>query len=93
MVQPIKVRILDHDYLIKSNGDEEQVQRIAKYVNKKLKEVQNRTEGLSEKKMAILAALNIASDYFQLLKEQDDLLARLRQRTESLIHNIDSVMS
>ena len=92
MVQPIKVRILDHEYLVKSDEDEEQVHRIADYVNDKLIEAKDHTKGLSEKKTAILAALNIASEYFQLLKEQDDLLVRFRQRTESLIQNIDSVM-
>ena len=92
MAQPVKVRILDHEYLVTSEEDQEQVQRIAEYVNEKLREVRDNTEGLSEKKTAILAALNIASEYFQVLKEQDDLLARLRQRTELLIHNIDSVM-
>ena len=91
-MQPVKVRILDREYLVSSEEDQEQVQRIAEYVNEKLREVQDNTEGLSEKKTAILAALNIASEYFQLLKEQDDLLSRLRQRTELLIHNIDSVM-
>lgn len=93
MAQPVKVRILDREYLVTSEEDQEQVQRIAEYVNEKLREVRDSTEGLSEKKTAILAALNIASEYFQLSKEQDDLLARLRQRTELLIHNIDSVMS
>jgi cell division protein ZapA len=92
LAQPVKVRILDHEYLVTSEEDQEQVQRIAEYVNEKLGEVRDNTEGLSEKKTAILAALNIASEYFQVLKEQDDLLARLRQRTELLIHNIDSVM-
>ena len=98
MVQPVKVRILDREYLVTSEEDQEQVQRIAEYVNEKLREVQDSTEGLSEKKTAILAALNIAGEYFNLLKERadlkerDDLLARLRQRTELLIHNIDSVM-
>ena len=97
-MQPVKVRILDREYLVTSEEDQEQVQRIAEYVNEKLREVQDSTEGLSEKKMAILAALNIAGEYFNLLKERadlkerDDLLARLRQRTELLIHNIDSVM-
>ncbi len=92
MAQPVKVRILDHEYLVTSEEDQEQVQRIAEDVNEKVGEVRDNTEGLSEKKTAILAALNIASEYFQVLKEQDDLLARLRQRTELLIHNIDSVM-
>jgi len=90
--QPVKVRILEHEYLVKSEEDEERVQRVADYVNDKLRQVQENTQGLSEKKMAILAALNIASEYFQLLREQDDLLDRLRQRTALLIDNIDSVM-
>ncbi len=92
MAQAVKVKILDREYLVTSEEDQEQVQRIAEYVNEKLGEVLDNAEGLSEKKTAILAALNIASEYFQLLKEQDDQLARLRQRTELLIHNIDSVM-
>jgi cell division protein ZapA len=92
LAQPVKVRILDREYLVTSEEDQEQVQRVAEYVNEKLREVRDNTEGLSERKTAILAALNIASEYFQLLKEQDDLLARLRQRTELLIHNIDSVV-
>lgn len=92
MEQPVKVRILEHEYLVKSEEDEERVQRVADYVNDKLRQVQENTQGLSEKKMAILAALNIASEYFQLLREQDDLLDRLRQRTALLIDNIDSVM-
>ena len=91
-MQAVKVRILDREYLITSEEGQEQVQRIAEYVNEKLREVRDNTEGLSEKKTAILAALNIASEYFNLLKERDDLLARLQQRTELLIHNIDSVM-
>jgi cell division protein ZapA len=92
LAQPVKVRILVREDRVTSEEDQEQVQRIAEYVNEKLGEVRDSTEGLSEKKTAILAALNIASEYFQLLKEQDDRLARLRQRTELLIHNIDSVM-
>jgi hypothetical protein len=41
--------------------------------------------------MVILTALNIAGDYFQALKERDDLLDNVRERSESLIHNIDSL--
>jgi len=91
-VQPVKVKILDQEYLIKSEEDSEQVHRIAEYVNEKLREIKDNTEGLSEKKVAILAALTIASEYFQLLKERDDLSANIRQRTKTLIYTIDSVM-
>ena len=92
-MQPVRVRILDQEYLIKTEEDKERVDRIAEYVNNKLKEIESNTEGLSEKKTAILVALNIASDYFQLMKECDEMSANIRQRTEALIYNIDSVIS
>ena len=91
MAEPLKVKILDHEYLIKSEESEEQVRRIAEYVNNKLLEVMTHTRGLSEKKTTILAALDIASDYFQLQKERDELIARLKERTKTLIRRIDSV--
>lgn len=91
-MEPVRVRIRDHEYLIKSDGNQEEVLRIADYVNTKLMEVENSTEGLSERKTAVLVALQIASDYFHALKERDDTLARMRRQTEALIHQIDSVM-
>ena len=92
MVKTVKVRVFDHEYVVKSGEDDEQVSRIAEYVNEKLGEIKDNNMELSEKKIVILAALNIASEYFQLLKERDELLTRLQQRTEALIYNIDSVM-
>jgi len=92
LVKTVKVRVFDHEYVVKSGDDDEQALRIAEYVNEKLGEIKDNNMELSEKKIVILAALNIASEYFQLLNERDELLARLQQRTEALIYNIDSVM-
>lgn len=92
MVEPLKVRILDHEYLIKSEENEEQVRRIAEYVNNKLLEAMANARGLSENKTTILAALDIAGEYFQLQKERDDLVASLKERTKALIRSIDSVV-
>ena len=91
-MKQIKVKIYNQEYVIKSDESTEQLNRIADYVNDKLKEIQDNTEGLSEKKMAILVALNIASEYFQAIKERDELSGNIRQRTEALLNNIDSVM-
>lgn len=88
--QPIKIKILNNEYLIKSDeNDIEGIHRIAEYVNDKLKETDNNSKGLSEKKAAILTALNIASDYFQALKERDELLDNIRHRSELLISSIN----
>ena len=91
-MKQIKVKIYDQEYVIKSEETAERLNLIAGYVNDKLKEIQEHTEGLSEKKMAILVALNIASEYFQTVKERDDLLVNIRKKSEALVNNIDSVM-
>jgi cell division protein ZapA (FtsZ GTPase activity inhibitor) len=91
--KPIKVKILDNEYLIKSEEEDiEKVYKIAEFINEKVKEINNNSEGLSEKKAVILTALNIAGDYFQVLKERDDLIDNIRQRSKALVCNIDSLM-
>ena len=92
MERTIRVKILDHEYLVKSEEEEDQVHKIAEYVSRKLGEITENTEGLSEIRIAILAALHIANEYYQVLKERDDLLVDQKQRTEALIYHIDSVM-
>jgi cell division protein ZapA len=91
-MEPVKVRIRNAEYLVQGEDNEQQVQRIADYVNDKLKEIEQGTEGLSEKRTAILAALDIAGDYFQVLREKENLLSTVQQRTRSLIRSIDSVL-
>jgi cell division protein ZapA len=91
-MEPVKVRIRNAEYLVQGEDNEQQVQRIADYVNDKLKDIEQGTEGLSEKRTAILAALDIAGDYFQILREKENLLILLRQRTQSMIRSIDSVL-
>ena len=91
MKKPIRVRILDHEYLIKGDEDEVQVERIARFVNEKFKEVRESTEGLSERKTAILVAFDIASDYLQIMKERDSLLEEVQHRAKMLNDQIDLV--
>ena len=91
-MEPVKVRIRNAEYLIQGEDNEQQVQKIADYVNDKLKEIEQGAEGLSEKRTAILAALDIAGDYFQILSEKENLLSLMRKRTQSMIRSIDSVL-
>jgi cell division protein ZapA len=92
-MEPVKVKIRNQEYLIMCDEDEEKAHKIAEFVNEKLKEVEEEANGLSEKRTAILAALNIANDYFELLKERDQILGTVRQKTRALIQTIDSAIS
>ena len=91
MDRSIKIKILDNEYLLRSKDDDsENVYKIAEYVNEKLRETDESSCGISEKKAAILTALNIASDYFSLLDERDRLLEEIQHKSQSLISVINS---
>lgn len=92
MGQPVKVIILGQEYLIKSDEDGELVYRIAAYVNEKVDEIRAKSDGLSDKKIAILTALNIASEYFQLLDEREKLSADIHQRMKKIMISINDVI-
>jgi cell division protein ZapA len=91
--EPVKVKILDTEYLIRSDESSEEVQRIAAFVNDKFQEITQSRSGLSEKMTAILAAFHIASDYFQLAKEREALVQGMKRKTNALIQHIDATMS
>ncbi len=88
----IRITILGNEYLIKSDENGGDVQKVAEFVNRKFEEITEGKQGLSERKTAILAAFHIANDYFQLQREQENIVAELRRRSEALINQIDSVL-
>ena len=92
MKEPVKVKILDTEYLIRSDESSEEVQRIAAFVNEKFQEITESRAGLSEKMTAILAAFHIASDYFQLEKEREAILQGMKRKTNALIQHIDAAI-
>ena len=63
MEKPIRIKLLEHEYLIKSDENEEWVKNIAQYIHDKFGEIRENTEGLSETKTAILAAFDIAFSF------------------------------
>jgi len=80
--RPIKLSILGNDYLIRSDEDEQHVKEIAQFVRDKFEQISSQSDGISERKTAILAAFYIASDYFQLLKQHDEMVKRFQEREE-----------
>lgn len=58
----IAVRILGHEYRIKSEADEEQVARVARYVDETMVRIRERTKTVDSLDLAVLAALNLAND-------------------------------
>jgi cell division protein ZapA len=69
----VRVRILNEEYAIGGGRPEEQLQAAAAYVNEVLAELSASIADVSPSRLAVLAAINIASE-----------LLELRARTERL---------
>ena len=68
--QTIRVEIYNQTYSIRSDGDNEYIQRLAEYVDRKMREISSGTFTVDSLKVAILAALHIADEYHQLQETQ-----------------------
>jgi cell division protein ZapA len=80
----IEVEIFGHRYTLKSEFPEAQVERVAEYVDGKMREVAKGTSSVDSLHIAILTALNIAQDYLQEKGNQEELLQRIKDKADRL---------
>ena len=83
------VEIFGREYRIKGIADEAYIQNVARYVDDKMKEMSRGTSLPSQDRLAILAALNIADELFQVRQNSTDGLADIERRTDRLIEMLD----
>jgi len=86
----VEVNILGHEYTVKTDTDEEYIQEIASYVDKKMSEIVRNTKTVSTLNVAILAALNIADDFFKERDKTEDLLTQVENRSNEIVEAIDT---
>jgi cell division protein ZapA len=93
MDDKVTIRIKDTEYVIRGSDDRKQILKAAEYVDTKLREIEKFKKELSEDKKAILTALDIAGDYFQLLKEKEVLLTEINNRSKRLLQHLDLALN
>ena len=84
MVQQVKVGILGQEYTIHTKADRAYVEKVAQHVASKCQEPQNRLHSSSLATVALLAALNITSDYLQMKEAYEELVDRIESKQEKL---------
>ncbi|MBI3753695.1 MAG: cell division protein ZapA [Deltaproteobacteria bacterium] len=80
----IEAHILEQKLLVKSGDGEEHVKKVIEYVNSKVEEVRKNSKAVSTLNAALLAAMNIADDYF----ETKERLVKLEDRARELAERI-----
>ena len=82
-----KVEIFGQEYRIRGVGDPQYIHKIAGYVDKKMREIAHSSGILSQARIAILAALNIADELHQEREKVQGELGRQAERLSELLDN------
>ena len=90
MAEYIKINILGKEYSIKSDVEENYVNQITEYLNQKVEEVLKTTKTVATLNVLVLAAMDIANDYFQVRNLREELTDKVEEKSGSLIDYIDS---
>ena len=91
MKKQYHIRVLGEDISVLSDSGDEHVETVVKYVNDKVKEIQNTTKTINTVHGAILAALNIADEYYKVKEIKENICQQMESRSEKLIHLINEI--
>jgi cell division protein ZapA len=84
----VEVQILGQRMVLKADEDPRHVERLASYVKRKVDEAAARGP-ISSSKLALLAALNIADDYFRALEEAREFKRTVAAKSRAMLGELD----
>jgi cell division protein ZapA len=88
------VQIMGLEYPVESNpGDELYVNRLAQFVEEKMREVKDESKIVDSYKLAVMAAMNISDDLFRLQDQRGSSTKSFEQRAEELVKLLDPVLA
>ncbi len=85
----VKVDIFGNTYTISGDAPADYIRSLAEYLDRKMVEVSESTSSVNPVQVAILAALNIADEYFQLGKKNIGIEGALEEKAGMLISMLD----
>ena len=86
----VKVSIYGQEYTIKAPADTTYIKNIAEYVDQKMREIQEELNTPQvPAKVAILAAMNIADEFFAIKRDNDKMKNTLEGKVSSLMEVVE----
>lgn len=94
MDQTFSIEILGRQFTFTTDADVREAKEVADYIvesiNRASQQCEQKTVTPDKWAILILAALNIANDYFELKKRHQQLLTDINRRSENLLHTLES---
>jgi cell division protein ZapA len=92
-VRPVTITILEKEYLISCRDDErDQLHTAAAFLNDKMRDVKNSGKVVGTERIAVMAALNIASELLSRRSESDELNSSVDSTIRRLSSKIDAAL-
>src|SRR5215472_4497456 len=88
----VKVDIYDQSYNVSAGDNEAYVRELAAYVDSKMRAVTEATRMVDSVKVAVLAALNIADEFFTVRSRQQEIEGPLRKRVEKCVALVEKAL-
>ncbi len=89
MENRVKVNIFGQTYNVQGDASSDYITELSDYINKKMEDVSTSISNNNPSQVAILVALNIADEYFQLKKMKSGMDSEIEERATTLISMLD----
>ena len=97
MDQHITIEIFGHPFTFKADRNISKAKEVAAYLEEEVGKVERQLSAepvsINKRAILILAALNIANEYFELKDNQAVLLEMMAQKTTGLLDSLDTAAS
>jgi cell division protein ZapA len=90
--QSIRVVIYDQEYFMRGDLNQEYIQKLAQYVDSKMRSIAERTRTVDSLRVAMLAALNVADEYHQLKARYEQVAEQTDQKVSECTAVLDEVL-
>lgn len=87
----IRVEIYDQSYNLRGS-DAAHIVQLAEYVDEKMRTVAEHSSTVDSLRVAVLAALNIADEYYALKAKYDKIASEYTERASNLRNALDSAL-
>jgi cell division protein ZapA len=88
----VQVEIFGQTYSVKAGVESGYVEQLAAHVDREMKEVSRATGAVDSVRIAVMAALNIADEYYQLRARLQDADEALQRRARDLARTLGAVV-
>ena len=93
MRPPVEVEIMGYRLVVASDDSEEHVREVAAHVNRRMQQLADGCRVAPSLNLALVTALNIASDWRKLQRQQEELCETINRTAQRVSAQLNAVAS